>query len=49
MDEFEEIAKPLIEFIRKNYHPHVTVIVTNEYAEILEGIKVVKPEKEDLK
>jgi len=36
--EFEMVAKPLIEFLRKNFHPHVTVLVDCCSAELLEGI-----------
>ena len=37
-DKFEKIARPLIKFLNNNFHPHVTVIVTNTSAEITEGI-----------
>lgn len=36
-DEFERLSKPLIEFIKKNYHPHCTIIINSEGAELLEG------------
>lgn len=34
---FEKVSKPLIKFLAENFHPHVTVIVENNRAEILEG------------
>jgi hypothetical protein len=34
---FEEAARPLIEYLKSNQHPHVTVIVNSEHAELLEG------------
>jgi hypothetical protein len=40
--EFYDVAMPLIEYLRENHHPHVTVIVTPTHAELLEGIKCFK-------
>jgi hypothetical protein len=42
--KFEEVARPLIDFINENYHPHVTVIVDSTHAEILEGISAFTTE-----
>ena len=39
-EELKEIARPLVDYIRKNYHPHVTVIVDSIHAEVLEGVSV---------
>ena len=41
-DELREVARPLVEYIRKNYHPHTTVIVDCNHAEVLEGVAVAK-------
>ena len=41
-DEFEKAAKPLVEFLHYNYHPHVKVIVDCMGAELLEGEMVCK-------
>ena len=38
VDDMLEAAKPLIKYIAENYHPHVTVIVTNNSVELLEGV-----------
>ena len=35
--EFEALARPLIEWLNDNYHPHVTAIITPTNAEVLEG------------
>ena len=35
--EFKDLAIPLIKYLRDNYHPHVTIIITNSNAELLEG------------
>lgn len=40
--ELQEAAKPLVEYLRKNYHPHATAIVSLDYAEILEGKEAAK-------
>ena len=42
--ELEEAAKPLMEWMNKNCHPHVTAIVTSEDAELLEGQARVRRE-----
>lgn len=36
--EFEKAAEPLIQFLRENFHPHVSVIVDGSSAELLESI-----------
>jgi len=35
-EEFNKLAKPLIDFINKYYHPHTTIIITPTNAEVLE-------------
>ena len=35
--EFENAAKPLVEFIQKYFHPHAHVIVSADGAELSEG------------
>jgi hypothetical protein len=35
-EDFEIAARPLMEYLGKNYHPHVKVIVDNGSAEIFE-------------
>lgn len=37
-----ELTKPVVEYIRKNYHPHTTVIIDCVHAELLEGAAVVE-------
>ena len=46
-EELKNVAKPLVDYIRKNYHPHVSVIVDSMHAEILEGVAVAKYEWEE--
>lgn len=38
VDDFCDSSKPLIKYLAENHHPHVKVIVTNNYAELLEGV-----------
>lgn len=36
--KFEELSQPLIDFINENYHPHATIIIDSNHAELLEGL-----------
>lgn len=36
---FESAARPLMQWLNENMHPHVTVIVTPTNAELLEGVR----------
>ena len=36
--EFRELAKPVVEFLQKNFHPHARVIIDCTSAEIVEGV-----------
>ena len=37
-EEFERLARPLVEWLNNNWHPHVTVLITPIHAEIMEGL-----------
>ena len=39
--EFETVARPLIEWLNKNCHPHVAVIVKPGSVELTEGVYFV--------
>lgn len=43
LNEFEFSAKPLIDYLVKNHHPHTKVIVTSDSAELVEGYKMYRP------
>ncbi|AXG70461.1 hypothetical protein KORDIASMS9_02701 [Kordia sp. SMS9] len=45
LEEFKKAAEPLMEFINNNCHPHVTVIVGTDKAELLEGVTVHNTDK----
>jgi len=36
--EFEQIVRPVIQFLNDNYHPHTQIIVTPTSAELTEGV-----------
>jgi ABC-type phosphate/phosphonate transport system substrate-binding protein len=38
IEELKTASKPLMDYLKKNYHPHVTAIVTNNSVEIVEGL-----------
>jgi len=44
-DEFRNIAETMIRYINENHHPHTTVIVTTDKAEIVEGVKTIITDK----
>ena len=35
--EFEQLARPMMQYLCENHHPYVTVIITPTNAELLEG------------
>jgi hypothetical protein len=35
---FEAAARPLVEWLNENCHPHVTAIITPDRAELVEGL-----------
>lgn len=39
MSSFAEAARPLMEYLSKNHHPHTKVIVDSGHAEVVEGIE----------
>lgn len=42
--ELQEAALPLMEWLWENCHPHCTVIVDSERAELVEGLAIVRRE-----
>lgn len=37
-EELLEKAKPLVELLRENFHPHCKIIIDNEFVELVEGV-----------
>ena len=40
-EDFKRISTELMIWLRKNTHPHTTVVVDSNHAEVLEGLMVV--------
>ena len=40
--EFEAVTRPVIEWLNKNCHPHVTVVIEPTSAELGEGVCAVR-------
>jgi len=36
-EKFEEAVRPLMKYLAENHHPHTSVYVTSDRAELLEG------------
>lgn len=43
--QFEELAKPFIEFMAENFHPHAHVVVDSMHAELSEGVMAIETEE----
>ncbi|MHB1328007.1 MAG: hypothetical protein ACYC2K_07380 [Gemmatimonadales bacterium] len=40
--EFEAVTRPVIEWLNKNCHPHVSVVIDITSAELSEGVAAVR-------
>lgn len=36
MDELETLSKPMIEYLKKNYHPHTAIVITGDKVAVWE-------------
>jgi hypothetical protein len=43
--EFRLVAKPLMDWLEQNCHPHCTAIVESDRAELVEAVCVVRKEE----
>jgi hypothetical protein len=41
LDSLREAAVPLMKWLRAHCHPHCTIIVDSEHAELMEGLAAV--------
>ena len=41
LSELEELARPLVDYLRKKHHPHTVVVVTDERAVLAEDVMAV--------
>ena len=39
--QFEAIARQMIEWLCNNGHPHMSIIITSDSAELLEGVMAI--------
>lgn len=44
-EDFDKAAKPLIEYLNDNHHPHTKIIVDPIHAEIMEGVMSMRTEE----
>ena len=42
---FEEAAKPLMKWLCENKNPHTYIFVTCNFAEIVEGVEILKTDE----
>lgn len=48
MEEFERLAKPLVDFLRERFHPLAQIIITDREAQLVEATYgVTFPQQED--
>lgn len=40
-NSFENVVRPVLQYLCENHHPHVTVIITPTTAELVEGVKTI--------
>lgn len=46
-DRLETLTAPFVEYLRKNHHPHTTIVITDERAVIVEDLLSVPFEQKD--
>ena len=34
--KLEELARPLVEYLRNNLHPHASIVITDEQVQVVE-------------
>lgn len=47
LDKLEELAKPLVDYLREKYNPHTAIVVTGERVVVLESMMSVPYGRED--
>ena len=40
--QFEALSRPLIQWLNDNCHPHTTIVIEPDSAELLEGVSAFK-------
>ena len=39
--EFEKVVRPVIKYLAENHHPHTTILITSNCAELVVGEMVI--------
>lgn len=47
MNMLYDLAKPLIQYLKENYHPYCTILITEEYVKLLETKEYVPVIRDD--
>lgn len=42
---FDEVVKPVMEWLEKNKHPHTKIIIDSTSAEMVEGVECINTDK----
>lgn len=46
LEKLKEVSQPLMDYLRDNFHPHVTAIVDSAHTEIVEGLATIQNTKD---
>lgn len=46
MEELTNLAQPLVYYLRQNYHPHTTIVITDERVTVVEDVMSVPLERD---
>jgi len=41
VDELSNLAQPLVDYLRQNYHPHTAIVITDERVTVVEDVMSV--------
>ncbi len=37
-DELKQLARPLVDYLRKHHHPHTTIVITDDRVDVMESL-----------
>lgn len=46
MEELTNLAQPLVDYLRQNYHPHTAIVITDERVTVVEDVMSVPFKRE---
>jgi hypothetical protein len=44
--QFKILIKPIMKFLKKNFHAHATIVINSNHAELLDGESIICRKKE---